>query len=153
MSPIFWNARGILFIGFFQKWDRIIRCVYCRRCVYSRQLIISNEIKKKKCMSHLAKKKRCVQWGSNELRIEYLPWAPYSLYLSLSDYLLFSTMKKWLGGKRVAKSEEVKAAIDACFEELAINTVSKVMHHWEKSANRKPCWDKKNTFPKFAVFL
>ena len=54
----------------------------------------------------------------NELKFKLFPHALYSLNWAFLDYFLFTNLKKWLGGQRVAKNGEVGSAVNGYFEEL-----------------------------------
>ena len=54
----------------------------------------------------------------NDLKFKWLPHAPYSPDLTPSNYSLFTNRKKWLGGQRFSKNEEVESTVNGYFEEL-----------------------------------
>jgi len=57
----------------------------------------------------------------DQLRFELVAHSPYSLDLALSDYYLFSNLKRWLQGKRFTSNEEVIAETEAYFEGLDVS--------------------------------
>lgn len=52
----------------------------------------------------------------HELGFELLPHPPYSPDLALSDFFLFSDLKKMLAGQKFSTNEEVIAETEAYFE-------------------------------------
>lgn len=124
LASVFWDAKGIIFIDYFEGGRTITGDYYC--ALLDR---LNEEIKKKR--PHLAKKKVLFHHDNapahsslkpmakmHELRFELLAHPTYSPDLAPSDYYLFPDLKRWLAGKRFYTNEEVEWETDAHFEEL-----------------------------------
>ena len=77
----------------------------------------------------------------NELKFELLPHVPYSSDFASSNYFLFPTLKKWLGGQRFINNEEVESAVNGYFDELDGSHykqgIEAIEHRWEKCIELK----------------
>ena len=122
MASVFWDARRIIFIYFFQK-GRTINGEYYANLLQR----LSDEIKIKG--PHLAKNKWLFHQVNapvhtsvipmakiNELKFRLLSHAPYSPDLAPSNYFPFPNLKKLFGGQKFANNKEVESAVN--FEEL-----------------------------------
>ena len=115
MASVFWDAYGIIFVEYLHKRKRINGEYYAN--LLQR---LSDEIKEKR--AHLTKKKVFFHQDNapihtavitiaeiNELNFKLPPHAPYSPDLAPSDYFISPNLKKWLGGQRFSKDEEMES--------------------------------------------
>ena len=153
MAPVFWDARGIIFIDHLQKVKTIGGEYYAN--LLQR---MSDKIKEKE--PYLAEKKVLFHQDNarvhtsviamtkmNELKFQLLPLALYSPDLASLDYSLIPNLKKWLGGQRFANNEEVESAFNGYFEELNGShykrRIEAIEHRWETSIELKGDYIKK----------
>lgn len=70
------------------------------------------------------------------IKLEFLPHAPYSRKIVSFGYFLFPNLKKGFGGRRFSKSEEEESAEDGSFEEIdgshLKQGIEAIRHSWGK---------------------
>ncbi|CAH2096946.1 unnamed protein product [Euphydryas editha] len=117
MTSVFWNAHEIIFINCLGKGKTINSDFYI--ALLER---LKDEIAKKR--PHLLFHQDNVPCHKStkamaklyELGFELLPYSPYSPDLALSDFFLFSDLKRILAGKKFKADEEVIAETEEYFE-------------------------------------
>jgi len=124
LVSVFWNAKGILFVDYFQIGKTINSDYYCN-------LLDQLDVKIREKRPGLQKKKIIFHQDNapshtaqktiakiSELKYELLQHPPYLPDLAPSDFWLFSHLKKFMRGKRFSLNEEVIAAVEAYFDSL-----------------------------------
>jgi len=117
MATIFWDCKGILLIDFKER-NTSVNDAYCASVLHK----LRDTVKEKRrgmlsrgvCLLHdnapvhtAAVAKAAVK----ECGFQEIEHPPYSPDLALSDYYLFSKLKKNLRGKKSDVEEEVKTAV------------------------------------------
>ena len=138
MVTVFWDSRGIILINYLEI-GKTINGEYYADLLQS----LKAEIKTKR--PHLAKKKILFHQDNasihtcavamaklHELRFELIPHPPYSPDLAPSDFFLFPSLKKWLGGRKFSSNVAVEAAVNNYFSGLDESHFSDGMKVLEK---------------------
>ncbi|XP_020282790.1 histone-lysine N-methyltransferase SETMAR-like [Pseudomyrmex gracilis] len=123
IATVFWDARGIIFVDYFEK-GKIITGEYYANLLQR----LSDEIEAKRpdlatneVLFHQNASARTlpvVMAKIYELGFELLPHPSYSPDLAPCEFHLFPNLNKWLGGKRFSSNHEVIDAVNVYFEEL-----------------------------------
>lgn len=121
LVSVFWDAQGVIFIDYLENGTKTPE--YCAALLGR----LNDEIKEKRpkktkvlyhhdCVPvHQTPK---VMGKLNELKYELIPHPEYSPDLAPSNYYLFANMKRWLPGKQFTSTGEVKAQLNAYFEDF-----------------------------------
>jgi transposase len=131
LAPVFWDARGILFIDYLEKGQTINSEYYIALLERLNDEITKKRphLKKTKVLFHqdhaLCHKSFKTTAKLHELGYKLLPHPPYSPDLAPSDYFLFAGLKRMLAGKKFSTNEEVIAETDAYSYYRTIKMVSK----------------------------
>lgn len=123
MATVFWDSKGILLIEYTKKGETINATSYATTLRNLREAI--KEKRRGKLTSgvlllhdnapvHTA---RIAKAAVQECGFVEINHPPYSPDLAPSDYYLFPNLKKELRGKHFSDDDELKAAINAHFEE------------------------------------
>ncbi|GFX41140.1 mariner Mos1 transposase [Trichonephila clavipes] len=145
MVTVFWDVQGILLIEFMKRGTTINSEVYCRTLKKLKRAI---QNKRRGLLSsgvvllhdnappHTAVRTREVL---RKFKWDVFKHPPYSPNLAPSDYHLFTTMKKWLGGKHFADDEELKNAVTHWFKSQAptfyAEGIGKLVQRYDKCLN------------------
>lgn len=142
MASIFWDAKGILLIDYLPKGQTITGVYYASLLDKLKQKVNEKRpgLAKKKIIFHQDNARPhtsvIAMAKIHELGFDLLPHPPYSPDLAPSDYHLFPRLKKYLAGQKFSTDDDVKATVDAYFEELDSSEfyqgIEALDHRWSK---------------------
>ena len=150
MASVFWDAQGILSIGYFEKRRTINSEYYIALLVRLKKEIAKKwpQIKKKKGFFHqdsLYHKSVAVMAKLHELHFELIPHPPNSPDLASRDYWLFADVKRMPQRKRSGSNEEVILETDIFWgqrqilQQKSYQIVKEVLESVHYS-RRRLCW-------------
>ncbi|GFU72919.1 histone-lysine N-methyltransferase SETMAR [Trichonephila clavipes] len=145
MDTVFWDVQGILLIEFMTRGTAINSEVYSRtfkklkrtiqnkrRGLLSSGVVLLHD----NARPHTAVRTREVL---RKFKWDVFQHPPYSPDLTQSDYLLFTAMKKWLGGKHFTDDEELKNAVTHWLKLQAVafyaEGIGKLVQWYDKCLN------------------
>jgi hypothetical protein len=109
MAAVFWDRKGVLIVEFMQQGTTMSEA-YCRTleelCTagHSEQKAWNADIQ---CM--LLRNERLHAAACTRVLLEHFNWELFDL--ALSDYHLFTYLKKWLGSQYINKNEELMEGV------------------------------------------
>ncbi|VVC28199.1 Ribonuclease H-like domain,Transposase, type 1 [Cinara cedri] len=125
VALVFWDHKGIILIEYLPHGETINAARYCetlkklRRAIQNkRRGLLTSGI----CLLHDKARPHTANVTKQLLDsfgCDVLNHPPYSPDLAPSDYHLFTSLKKHMGGKKCSTDEEVKGAVDKWTKEMA----------------------------------
>jgi histone-lysine N-methyltransferase SETMAR len=119
MVSVFWDAKGILLIDYFQKGKTMNDEYYANLLKRLKTAIAEKHpgMNKRKVLFHQVNSCTVPAKKIEELGFELLPHPPYSPDLALSVFhlLVFPKLKILLGGKKFCTNEELISTVDDYF--------------------------------------
>jgi len=125
MASVFWDHKGIILIEYLPQGETINAARYCetlkklRRAIQNkRRGLLTSGV----CLLHDNARPHTANVTKQLLDSfgwDVLNHPPYSPDLAPSDYHLFTSLKKHMGGKKFSADEEVKGAVDKWTKEMA----------------------------------
>ena len=153
MTFLFWDAKGIVFIDYFQKSKIINGEYYAKLLRELRQTIKSKRLGKLtkgvllQQVNVPAHKSLVAMSAVYDCGFELIDHPPYSPDLAPSDDFLFPNLKKHLAGKRYEIDDDVISAVEDFFESQEDNFYATgnraLQHRWKKCVDRRGDYVKK----------
>jgi len=146
MASVFWDAEGILFIGYIEKGKTITGEYYSNLLTGLDEKIREKRpgLQKKKIFNQdnaPAHKSVLAMGKLRGLYYELLEHPPYSPELAPSDFCLFPKLELFLAGQRFSSNQEAIAAVGGYFADLTKDHyrdgIMALEHRWNKCISLK----------------
>ncbi|GBP35774.1 Mariner Mos1 transposase [Eumeta japonica] len=120
MATIFWDSEGVLLIDYLPKGTTMNGQYYANLLAQAREAVVQKRrglsrsaVLQDNASVHTARVSRQALKDTGFSQIDYPPYSPD---LALSDYFLFSNLKKELCGRRFVDDNQMKMAVESHFD-------------------------------------